>query len=47
MTLKDFIKFLLIEGICNEELQEDFDKDKNNINKWVDMWYEEYNSKER
>ena len=39
---KDFIKFLLIEGLCNGELEEDFQKDKNNLDKWVDMWYDEY-----
>ena len=41
MLDKDFIKFLLIEGLCNEELKEDFQKDKNNLDKWVDMWYDE------
>lgn len=47
MALKDFIKFLLMESVCNEELQEDFDEDKNNLDKWVDMWYDEYMEKER
>ena len=42
MLDKDFIKFLLIEGLCNGELEEDFQKDKNNLDKWVDMWYDEY-----
>ena len=42
MLDKEFIKFLLIEGLCNGELEEDFQKDKNNLDKWVDMWYDEY-----
>ena len=42
MLDKKFIKFLLIEGLCNGELEEDFQKDKNNLDKWVDMWYDEY-----
>ena len=45
MLDKDFIKFLLIEGLCNGELEEDFQKDKNNLDKWVDMWYDEYTEK--
>ena len=45
MLDKDFIKFLLIEGLCNGELEEDFQKDKNNLDRWVDMWYDEYTEK--